>query len=90
MDEPFDPVLIGIIREKLNDIVPLDHTVGISDELSAWGFHSLNIMKLIVELELELSIEFDDFDLLLEKFSTIEKVYGMVKKAQQSAQELHE
>lgn len=56
--EKFKEIIINIIDEE--DIVEIDEDFIEKDLLNDFGFDSLNIISLIVEIEEKFNIEFDD------------------------------
>lgn len=51
-----------------------------SSDLMVLGMNSIMAIQIIVLLESEFNIEFDDEDLLLENVDSIEKIVNLVKK----------
>lgn len=71
-----------IIRNKIKEVVGLENAENIlgDKDLRDDGLDSLNAIELIVELEMEFAIEFDEDDLLVERINTVEKIVELVKK----------
>lgn len=72
MKEHINKILIE--KSFLADIKP---ELKLKEDL---GFDSLNMVELIVELEDEFNIEFDESDLDPTKLLTVSQVYGVVEK----------
>lgn len=72
--------IMEIVRKtiELEDSVT-DETLASSD-LMVLGMNSIMAIQIIVLLESEFNIEFDDEDLLLENVDSIEKIVNLVKK----------
>lgn len=68
--------VLGIVRERsfMGDEVKKE------DEFSAIGINSIDIVDVIVEIEDEFGISFNDSALNVEKFRTIENVIEMVNE----------
>lgn len=71
-----------IIRNKIKEVVGLENAENIlgDKDLRDDGLDSLNAIELIVELEMEFAIEFDEDDLLVERINTVDKIVELVKK----------
>ncbi|MCP4147983.1 MAG: acyl carrier protein [bacterium] len=72
------------IREYLIDKLSIDETVikntKDNDDLTKFGLDSLNVVYLIAELEQEYDFTFDEDDLLLANFDSIEKIETIVNR----------
>lgn len=71
-----------IIRNKIREVVEIENAEYIMGDvdLRDQGLDSLNAIELIVELEMEFDIEFDEDDLLVECINTIDKIIALVRK----------
>ncbi|MNB94159.1 acyl carrier protein [compost metagenome] len=74
--------VIEIINKKLLEGGECGLEVEISDSsaLELYGIDSLSFVNLVVELEIAFGIEFDDEDLVMEKFNTIDLIYALVQE----------
>lgn len=54
--------------------------VGLEDQLSTWGLDSLKTVELIVLLEKEFDIAFDNNDLLLTNFKDLKHILFLLEK----------
>ncbi len=71
-----------IIRTYLNEVMGLENIDKISKEedLKEHGMDSLNAIELVVSLEMEFGIEFDEEDLLVDNICSIKKLVDTVEK----------
>jgi len=65
----------NLISSKLEGHPELDPT----QDLFNLGLDSLILIGALVELEEKYGVEFDDGELIMDNFSTIEKIYDMMK-----------
>ena len=72
--------VIHILKKNttLDDTILL--TIDENDDLTKYGYNSIDFIKVIVELEKEFGIELDDSDLLLDKFNTLSKIRDTILK----------
>lgn len=75
-----DTIIQEKITKLLNEILKNNITNDKEQDLTMVGLDSLNSVALILELEEEFNIEFDDEELLFENFSTINKIHLQVKR----------
>lgn len=70
------------IREKLMEIMELDDVgkISLEEDLREYGMDSLNAIELVVALEMEFEMKFDEDDLLVDNLCTIQKLQDAVKK----------
>lgn len=69
-----------LIAEKLSEILEREVYLDYETDLRTEGLDSLNTIKLIVNLEVEFEIQIDDQDLLVENFSTINKIFILLSE----------
>ncbi|MED3575519.1 phosphopantetheine-binding protein [Cytobacillus praedii] len=62
------------ILHLLSNIVELPQVMKADIDLRTYGLDSLKTMRLLVEIENVFNIEFDDDDLNMEEFSTLERI----------------
>ena len=82
-------ISIDILKSVLHILkknTTLDDTVLLAidenDDLTKFGFNSIDFIKVIVELEREFGFELDENDLLLDKFNTLSKIRETILKNQ--------
>lgn len=71
-----------IIRNKIREILEIENAdkMAMAEDLKEYGMDSLNAIELIVALEMEFAIEFNEEDLLVDNLCTIQKLKDVVKK----------
>ena len=71
-----------IIRDKIREILEIENAekMAMAEDLKEYGMDSLNAIELIVALEMEFAIEFNEEDLLVDNLCTIQKLKDVVKK----------
>lgn len=82
MDERVHQVLRGVLEIGNNRIEP-------SIDLRVIGLNSLNAIHLVVGIENEFDIEFDDHELVISNFDSIEKIKTMIGEKQNERKEDH-
>lgn len=80
MDGTIDQNMVQYVYEKISAIIGQEMKCDTQINLFNHGLDSLRAIQLIVLLEEELGIGFDDDDLLLENFETIEKIVWVIDK----------
>lgn len=60
-------VLLNIVREEFSDIEIKD----LNDELRDNGIDSVKVIKLIIQIEERFKFEFDDEDLIIDNFKSL-------------------
>lgn len=65
------------IHNIIKDILEID-AVEPNTDLRDYGMDSMNAMRILVSIEEELGIEFDDEDLEIENVSTISKIQKLL------------
>jgi len=75
--------VISIIKEVRKDINTDNPSSNLLDE---WGIASVDIMNIILKLETNFEISFDDDDLDLDNFLTVERICSILKKYEISHQ----
>lgn len=68
-----------IVETKLMELLKITSKIDKDVNLFELGLESLMIVHLILELEEEIGIEFDDEKLLLENFESIEKIVMVIE-----------
>ncbi|BBH22589.1 hypothetical protein Back11_39340 [Paenibacillus baekrokdamisoli] len=71
-----------IVHNKVLEVLKKKDSLGMDINLMEHGLDSLTAIQLIVALEEEMGITFDDEYLLLENFETIEKIVMVIEKIQ--------
>jgi acyl carrier protein len=73
------------IKDKLNSIInqklklsKLSEEIGENEDLSDYGLNSISIIRLIIAMEEEFSIEVDDEELTIEPFKTIGNILAFI------------
>lgn len=66
------------IAEKLSEVLNRDVKISNDTDLRNEGLDSLKTIELIVGLEVVFEIEIDDQDLLVENFSTINRIASLL------------
>jgi acyl carrier protein len=73
------------IKDKLNSIInqklklsKLSEEIGENEDLSDYGLNSISIIRLIIAIEEEFSIEVDDEELTIEPFKTIGNILAFI------------
>lgn len=71
--------LRSIIENNIDLIVPIDD-IGTEDDLSVLGINSVSFIKLVVEIEQEFDIEFEDDSLDFNNLKTIKDINDYIEK----------
>lgn len=74
-----------VIRKKVAEILKIEEaeTIPADKDLKKYGMDSLNAIELVVSLEMEFEIEFNEEDLLVDNLCTIQKLMNVVEKTLQ-------
>lgn len=72
--------IMEIVRKTIELEDSVTNETLASSDLMVLGMNSIMAIQIIVLLESEFNIEFDDEDLLLENVDSIEKIVNLVKK----------
>ncbi|MEC0248506.1 phosphopantetheine-binding protein [Paenibacillus chitinolyticus] len=67
------------VRDILGRIKRLDKPVEPDRNLIEYGYDSMNIMQLIVDLEIHFGIAFPEEQLLTSNFSTIDSIVSLIE-----------
>lgn len=59
----------------------------IDDDLIDFGLDSLKLMYIVISIECEFSVKFDDDELIANRFNTIQKIYDQICLKQASRKE---
>jgi len=65
--------VVNIIKKNF-DQPELLNEINLNDSLDSYGFNSIKFIKIVVDLENEFAIEFDDEELNMDTFSTLNDV----------------
>lgn len=68
-----------VLVENLEECTTMEN-VGPDEDLSTYGVSSISFMKIVIALEMEFDIEWDDEDLDVNNFSTINNILGYISK----------
>lgn len=80
MTIPQLPSLEQTITKRLSEVLNREINPDYDTDLTNEGMDSIVTIKLIVNLEVEFDIQIDDQDLLVENFSTINKISGLLSE----------
>lgn len=75
------------MKEKIlsivNEVLENEQEIIIDDnmDLSELGMTSINMISIVIQIEEELGIEFNDDDLILDNLNTVQKLVENVEKA---------
>ena len=69
-------VLLNIVREEFSDIEIKD----LNDELRDNGIDSVKVIKLIIRIEERFKFEFDDEDLIIDNFKSLNTLADFLTK----------
>lgn len=71
-----------IVQQKIKEALNIDELeeLSIDTDLKKCGMDSLNAIELVVALEMQFGIEFDEDDLLVDNLCSIRKLLNIVKK----------
>jgi acyl carrier protein len=75
-------VVIKVIKSYLEDITLIEE-IGLTDDLKIYGVDSLKFIKIVVGIEAELGLEFEDDALNSNKFPTVESIVKYVNSMMQ-------
>lgn len=75
-----DLELQEVIKSKLREILQYEGTIDEKANLVDIGFNSMIAIRFVVELETLFGITIEDEELLLDNFSSLERVYELVKQ----------
>lgn len=73
-------VIIGLLKRETSIKMNAWDTIGDDDNLSFWGFTSMDVVKLVVAIEERFQFTLDNDELLMENFATINKINDILKK----------
>lgn len=65
--------VLMILRDNVDDPEALD-TMGMDDDLSVLGINSMTFIKLVLSMEMEFGVSWDDEELDFRHFSTIHNI----------------
>lgn len=74
MNENIEKYLVN----ELKNYMQLNSNITLNQNLFDIGLDSLSLISLIIDIENNYKFEFDDSDMVLEKFSTIESIIKLV------------
>lgn len=79
MREEIEKSLRKIIKEVLELSKPVEEICN-DDDLSELGMNSITAIELVVEVEEKYDFEFNDEDLLVDNFKTINRLVSYIEK----------
>lgn len=79
MSNELERRVVNIIKENL-DQPELVTEINLDDNLENYGFNSIKFIKIIVDLENEFAIEFDEEELNVTTFATLKDVVDCIMK----------
>ncbi|GIQ69513.1 acyl carrier protein [Xylanibacillus composti] len=65
--------VLMILRDNVDDPGALD-AIGMDDDLSVLGINSMTFIKLVLSMEMEFGVSWDDEELDFQHFSTINNI----------------
>lgn len=68
-----------VIEQNIQLAVSVDQ-IGLEDDLSAFGLDSASSIKMIVGIEAEFGIEFDDEDLIVDNFMNLKSLLSYIER----------
>ncbi|WP_297142019.1 acyl carrier protein [uncultured Eubacterium sp.] len=74
MNENIEKYLVNELKKYMQ----LNSNITLNQNLFDIGLDSLSLISLIIDIENNYKFEFDDSDMVLEKFSTIESIIKLV------------
>ncbi len=87
-------ILMLTIEQKLRDILKNNFedpevvdNISLDDNLTTYQLNSVSFIKIIVEIENEFDIEFDDEEISIETFETLEDVIHCIERKVDAAAE---
>lgn len=80
MKDEIGQVVTNIIINMLSERGDLIKEINDEEDLSTFNIESMDIISLILELESYYNIEFENEDLIFNKFSTKNNIVEMVRK----------
>jgi len=78
MSEDIKERVIIMLRENLDDVGGLD-TIHPDADLSTLGVNSMTFIKLVVAMEMEFGVSWDDEDLELSNFLTVNNIIEYIQ-----------
>lgn len=76
-----EAIIKELIEKTVGDVEEFGD-FGLDDNLADFGISSLNFIKILVAIEDEFNIEFEDEELEFENFNTIRKLVNSLNKMQ--------
>ncbi|MGO4733975.1 phosphopantetheine-binding protein [Paenibacillus sp. 2KB_22] len=76
--------VLGKLEVVLGNLLNTQEKIMAEESLSKWGLDSLKTIELIVILENEFDIVFDNNDLLLDNFGTINTIVSLLTRVRSS------
>ncbi|MCM3749539.1 acyl carrier protein [Paenibacillus pasadenensis] len=70
------------VSRKVQKTLGAASPIGLSEDLTLYGIDSFQLIQIIVEMEHEHNLSFDDNQLILENFNTIENIALHLKEQQ--------
>lgn len=82
-------IIEKVLRDILSKYISLEkpiEEVQVDDELEKIGVDSISFMKMVVAIELAYDFEFEDEDLIVDNFQTLDNVIQYISKRTKEAQ----
>ncbi|MFC5407330.1 phosphopantetheine-binding protein [Cohnella soli] len=73
---------VAIISTKAKEILQVEDDLADDEDLTIRGLTSYSFIQLVVNLEIAFDIVIDDEKLLMENFTTITKIYDVIRDGQ--------
>ncbi|MCD1260593.1 acyl carrier protein [Paenibacillus athensensis] len=80
MSEDIKERVITMLRENLDDVGGLE-SIHPDADLSALGVNSMTFIKLVVAMEMEFGVSWDDEDLELSNFLTVNNIIDYIQSS---------
>jgi acyl carrier protein len=78
MENNIEMKIRELVYKNIDMSIPMDE-ISINDDLTVLGMNSINAIKIIVDIESEYGFEFDDEDLNIDNFRTLNNLVSYVK-----------
>jgi acyl carrier protein len=72
------PDIIKQVDQIVREVLFISDLIDPEEKLMGLGLDSMRTMQMLVKLEVYFNIEFDDNELLIENFNTIESIAGRI------------
>lgn len=78
MSEDIKARVLTMLREVLDDNKEQLDTIGSNEDLSVLGINSITFIRIVLALEMEFGVSWDDDDLEYQNFLTIENIVNYI------------